>query len=122
MTYARVYAGADGASHIADVALELAPTAVFPGLPLLAVAAPIPLSALHFVRFPSEARAAGWRHPPQRQFVIFGAESEVTVSDGTVRRIAAGSPVLFEDTTGRGHATRILAEGETLALFLPLAD
>ena len=122
MTYARVYAGADGESHIEDVALELTPTAVFPGLPLLAVAAPIPLSALHFVRFPAAARAAGWRRPPQRQFVIFGAESEVTVSDGTVRRIAAGSPVLFEDTTGKGHATRILAEGETLALFLPLAD
>ena len=121
MTYVRVYAGPDGESHLEDVALEMTPTAVFPSLPLLAVAAPIPVSALLFVRFPAEAREAGWRHPPRRQFVIFGADVEVTVSDGTVRRIAAGSPVVFEDTTGRGHATRILAEGDTLALFLPLA-
>jgi hypothetical protein len=44
------------------------------------------------------------------------------VSDGQVRRIGAGSPILFEDTTGQGHATRVLADSETLALFLPLAD
>jgi hypothetical protein len=122
MTYVRVYAGPDGESHLEDVALEMAPTGVFPGLPLLAVAAPIPLSVLIFVGFPAEARDAGWRHPPRRQFVIFGADVEVAVSDGTVRRIAAGSPVLFEDTAGQGHATRVLAEGDTLALFLPLAD
>lgn len=122
MTYVRVYTGPDGESHIEDVGVDMAPTAVFPGLPLLAVAAPIPLTSLIFVGFPAEARDAGWRHPPRRQFVIFAAEIEVTVSDGTVRRIAAGSPVLFEDTTGKGHATRILAKGETLVLFLPMAD
>src|SRR5439155_23739457 len=120
-TNTRVYVRPDDESHIEDVPLHMAPAAVFSGLPLLAVAAPIPLTALLFVRFPAEARDAGWRHPPQRQFVIFAADVEVTVSDGTVRHIAAGSPVLFEDTTGKGHATQILAQGETLVLFLPLA-
>src|SRR5690348_15117335 len=122
MSYLRVYAGPDGESHLEDVSMPMAPTEVFPGLPLLAVAPPIPTTSLIMVRFPVEAREAGWRHPPRRQFVIFGAEVEVEVSDGTVRRMSAGSPVLFEDTTGKGHATRILAEGETLVLFLPLAD
>jgi hypothetical protein len=67
------------------------------------------------------ATLAGAIHRRQRQFVIFGTDVEVTVSAGTVRRIAAGSPVLFEDTTRQGHATRILAAGDTRALFLPLA-
>jgi hypothetical protein len=122
MTYVRVYAGPDGESHLEEVAAAMAPTEVFPGLPLLFVAPPIPTTSLIMVRFPAEAREAGWRHPPRRQFVIFGADIEIEVSDGAVRRIGAGSPVLFEDTTGKGHATRILAQGETLALFLPLAD
>jgi quercetin dioxygenase-like cupin family protein len=118
----RVYAGWDGESHMEDVAVAMMPTEVFPGLPLLSVAPPIPTTSLILVSFPPEARVAGWRHPPRRQVVIFGADIEVEVSDGSVRRISAGSPVLFEDTTGKGHATRVLAEGETLALFLPLAD
>jgi hypothetical protein len=122
MTYVRVYAGPDGESHLEEVAVAMEPTAVFPGFPLLLVAPPIPATSLILVRFPAEAREAGWRHPPRRQFVIFGAEIEIEVSDGSVRRISAGSPVLFEDMTGKGHATRIVAEGETLALFLPLAD
>jgi hypothetical protein len=122
MTYVRVYAGPDGESHMEDVAAPLEPTEIFPGLPLLFVTPPIPTTSLILVRFPAEAREAGWRHPPRRQFVIFGAEIEIEVSDGAVRRISAGSPVLFEDTTGKGHATRVLADGETLALFLALAD
>jgi len=122
MTYLRVYAGPDGESHMEDVVVAMEPTEVFPGLPLLAVAPPIPTTSLILVRFPMEVRAAGWRHPPRRQVVVFGADIEVEVSDGTIRRISAGSPVLFEDTTGKGHATRVLTEGETLVLFLPLAD
>jgi hypothetical protein len=122
MIYARVYAGPDGESHFEDVALDTTPTEVFPGLPLLAVAAPIAATSVIFVGVPVEALDAGWRRPPRRQFVIFGADIEVEVSDGELRHFPAGSPVLFEDTTGKGHATRILAEGETLALFLPLAE
>jgi hypothetical protein len=122
MTYVRVYAGPDGESHLEDVAVAMVPTEVFPGLPLLAVAPPIPTTSLIMVTFPPEARAAGWRRPPRRQVVIFAADIEVEVSDGTVRRIGAGCPVLFEDTTGKGHQTRVLSAGETLALFLPLAD
>lgn len=119
LTYVRVYAGPDGESHIEDVSVNTASTEVFPGLPLLAVAAPTSLTSLIFVGVPLEAHDTGWHHPPRRQFVIFGAQIEVAVSDGAVRRIAAGSPVLFADTTGKGHATRILAAGETHARSCP---
>ncbi|HZS89396.1 MAG TPA: hypothetical protein VFE42_18130 [Chloroflexota bacterium] len=121
-TYTLVYAGPDGESHFGDVAIDTVPTEVFPGLPRLDVASPIATTSLTFVGFPMESLVAGWRRPPRRQFVIFGADAEVEVSDGEVRRIRAGNPVLFEDTTGKGHATRLLAEGETLAVFLPLPD
>jgi hypothetical protein len=122
MAYVRVYAGPDGESHIEDLAVAMELTEVFPGFPLLSVAPPIPITSLIFVTFPPEARAAGWRRPPRRQVVVFGADIEVEVSDGTVRHIGAGTPVLFEDMKGKGHDTRILAEGATLALFLPLPD
>jgi hypothetical protein len=121
-TYVRVYAGPDGESHFGEVTIDTVTTEVFPGLTRMDVAAPIPTASLIIIRVPREALAAGWRRPPRRQFVTFAAEAEVEVSDGEVRRIPAGIPVLFEDTTGKGHATRLLAEGETVALFLPLVD
>jgi hypothetical protein len=121
MEYVRVYAGPDGESHFEDVAVETAPVEVFRGLPRLDVAAPMAVREAVFVGYPVAARA-GWRRAPRRQLVIFGADVEVRVSDGAVRRIGAGSPVLFEDTSGKGHDTRILAEGETLVIFLPLAE
>jgi hypothetical protein len=120
MRYVRVYAGQDGETHFEDVEVAFVATEVFPGLPLLDVAPPIAISSLVFVGFPAEARGMGWRRAPRRQFVIFGADVEVEVSDGEIRRIAASRPILFEDTTGKGHDTRLLGEGATPALFLPL--
>ena len=61
-------------------------------------------------------------HPsPRRQlFATLAGDYEVTASDGTIRRFSAGSLLLLEDTTGKGHSTRIL--GETIVLAVALAD
>ncbi len=116
MTYLRIYAGPDGVSHFEDVAVATTPTTVFPALPPLGVSAPLEATSLIFVVYP--AGAAGWRCPPRRQFVIFCGDVEIEAGDGEVRRVPAGSPLLFEDTRGRGHDTRMLGAGETAAVFI----
>jgi hypothetical protein len=45
---------------------------------------------------------------------------EFETSDGVVRRLAAGSVVLAEDTTGKGHISRHPAEGQ-LVVHIDLA-
>jgi hypothetical protein len=48
-----------------------------------------------------------WHNPPQRLLVLWlTGEVEFETSDGNIRRLPAGSVVLAEDTTGKGHITR----------------
>ncbi len=53
-----------------------------------------------------------WHNPPQRLLVIWlTGEVEFETSDGDIRRLPAGSVVLAEDTTGKGHISRHSPEG-----------
>jgi hypothetical protein len=47
-------------------------------------------------------------------------ELEVEVSDGEIRRFSAGSLVLLEDTTGKGHLTRVVGSTGVDAVFVQL--
>src|SRR5262245_57486540 len=45
-----------------------------------------------------------WHNPPRRLLVLWlTGEVEFETSDGDIRRLAAGSVVMAEDTTGRTH-------------------
>ena len=52
--------------------------------------------------------------------VTLSGESEVELEDGKKIRFGPGNILLAEDTTGRGHISR-LSQG-TINLFIPLAD
>jgi hypothetical protein len=45
-------------------------------------------------------------------------EYEITASDGTTRRFVPGSLLLLEDTSGQGHATRIIADALVFTVAL----
>lgn len=120
--YARLYADADGESHFADVDASLEPVQFAPPAPPLNVSAIGGASRLLLV---GGERAWGGDipHPaPARQvFCVLSGTFEVTASDGTRREFPAGSMLLLEDTTGRGHATRILTE-DTVTVCVVLRD
>ncbi len=113
MKYTRYYADETGASHIEDVDVELTP---------LDFAPPAPATGFAFVRFP-----VGWDgdwHPtPRRQIFFFLAgEIEGETSDGALRRFGPGSAALLEDTTGKGHRSRVVGDGDVLAAVVQLPD
>jgi oxalate decarboxylase/phosphoglucose isomerase-like protein (cupin superfamily) len=63
-----------------------------------------------------------WPPTPRRQiFFWLAGEVEITVSDGEVRRFPAGTVLLVEDTTGRGHYSRTVA-ADTLAALVQFPD
>jgi uncharacterized cupin superfamily protein len=47
---------------------------------------------------------------------------EVRASDGQTRRLSPGGLMLLEETTGKGHATRVVGDGQFLVLGVALAD
>ena len=119
-TYPRLYADEQGESHFEDVEIDLAPTDYTPPAPPLDLSSFTAATQFGFMRAPP-----GWSsdwHPSSSRniFVVLGGEWEVTASDGEARRFAAGSVLLVEDTSGKGHASRVMSDTDSLAVMVQL--
>ena len=118
MRYTRLYASPDGESHLEDVDRAIEAPSLDGWKPF---ALPVNRGAFFLRRAPGHAR--GWHTAPQRQFLApITAEIEFETSDGSIRRFGAGTIILVEDTTGKGHQTRFLGNYDQLSLFVPLAE
>jgi hypothetical protein len=112
----RIYADRQGETHMEEVDLPLLPRTLFKDNPPLCLSDTLPAAGIHFCRVPAGMGEVSWHNPPRRMLVIWlTGEVEFETSDGDIRRLAAGSPVLAEDTTGRGHISRHPVEGQLVA-------
>jgi quercetin dioxygenase-like cupin family protein len=105
----RIYTGEDGQSKFEDLNFTFAEQQFAPPAPPLDVSEPREASAVLVLRAP-----AGWSdsaHPtPARQLMfILGGAWEVSAG-GETRTVSAGDVVLGEDTTGPGHASRVIED------------
>jgi hypothetical protein len=118
----RLYADAKGESHFADEEMALNSVNFAPPAPPVDVSAFTP--AKHFVLLQTAPGWFGDWHPTQyRQFFFFlSGEVDVQASDGDVRRFGPGSVVLVEDTTGKGHTTRVATDGPWIAAVVQLPE
>ena len=117
----RVYSGADGQSHLAEVPLAMKPFRDVEG----AHGEGTPMQAATGIAF----RAAppgyvlDWHCAPRRQYSIsLSGTAEIEVGDGTIARVEAGDVVPAEDLTGRGHVTRVIGDRPRLYAIVPLTD
>lgn len=121
VSYVRLYADSSGESHFEDLHEELTETDFAPP------AAPLNLSSLvnatkaGFLGVP-----AGWEgdwHPSSGRnlFFVISGEWEIEASDGEIRRFGPGSIVKVEDTTGKGHASRVISVQDSLMGIVQLA-
>ena len=115
----RVYSGADGQSHLAEVPLAMKPFRDVEG----AHGEGTPMQAATGIAF----RAAppgyvlDWHCAPRRQYSIsLSGTAEIEVGDGTIVRAGPGDVVLAEDLTGQGHVTRVVGGEPRLSAIIPL--
>lgn len=106
MRILNLYADTVGESHFREIEIEctdLTPWAI-------KASKPLPATAVIFVEGAGPSVVP--LHPaPCRQYVInLDTPFEVTASDGDRRVIGVGEVVLVEDTTGRGHITKLFSE------------
>ena len=119
--YVRLYADAAGESHFEEVDVPLARLDFAPPAHPMNLSAFSPATRWAFFAIPS-GWVGAWHPTPRRQiFFWLAGEVEITVSDGEVRRFPAGTVLLTEDTTGRGHYSRTVA-ADTLAAVVQLPD
>jgi hypothetical protein len=101
---------------MAYLEMPLLPRVLFKDNPPLRLSDTVAGSGIHFCRVPSGMGEAGWHNPPRRMLTIWlTGEVEFETSDSDIRRVAAGSVVLAEDTTGRSHISRHPREGQLVA-------
>jgi hypothetical protein len=112
--YTRIYVDADGESRFEDVELALDGRLEAPP------AEPLPMGSLGAARGVIVVRGdRGWGgeapHPaPGRLlFAILSGTFAVTTSTGEHREFGPGAMVLVEDTSGRGHSTKLLDDAST---------
>ena len=108
----RLYTGSDGQSHFETIDLAKTPDWT---------------TGLATSRISFRADPVGhfidWHPAPRRQFVIIlSGQLEIGLGDGTKQVFGAGDARLVEDTTGKGHTTRVHGAQPCVTATVPLAQ
>ena len=108
----RIYTGPDGLSHAEEVEMKLNGNAT----------EMIKATGVEFSRRP-QGSSNEWHVGPRRQFVItLSGRGEIEVAGGKKISLEPGHIELAEDTTGKGHITRVVGSEDRVTLQLPLAE
>ena len=123
MKYGRIYTDPSGETHfedLGDVPFTLANYA--PPAPPFDVSPFAPAVQYGFLRLPP-GWYGDWHPVPFRQVQIYvSGEIEGQVSDGEVRRFGPGTVALVEDTTGKGHISRVVGKEDMVIAVVRLPD
>ena len=120
--YTRLYTDDSGESHFEELETQLEPADFAPPALPLDLSPPIPCQEFAFLGAP-----AGWESDwhvslSRNMFVVVSGEWEIQVSDGQVRRFGPNTVLLVEDTSGKGHRSRVISDTESLAVAIRLKD
>ena len=122
MKLTRLYCDADGESHFEDVEVALKPVNFAPPAQPMALSAFAPATQYGFLKGPV-GWFGDWHQAPAHQIMFhLAGEVEAEVSDGEIRRFGPGSVALLEDTSGRGHKSRVVGDAEVLLAVVQLPD
>jgi quercetin dioxygenase-like cupin family protein len=112
----RLYTGPDNQTHAEEIELKFTP------------GSPAEVSKLMQVSGAELHRTAGgsvddWHRAPRRQYVItLSGHGEIEVAGGKKISVGPGNIDLVEDTTGKGHITKVVGTEDRVTLQVPLAD
>jgi hypothetical protein len=108
----RLYSGPDGQSHVEPIDLGRAADWT-KGLATTQIS----------FREDPVGRFLDWHPAPRRQFVIIlSGQLEIGLGDGSKHLFGPGDARLVEDTTGKGHTTRVHGAQPCVTATIPLAQ
>ena len=113
----RIYTGPDDESYFEDTEITLDDKKGSKRRQ----SAPVKATEITFVE-QDRGYERDWHNAPCRQFVItLEGECEIEIGGGIKRTFGPGDVLLAEDTTGRGHISRVVSKWPRKAVFTPLA-
>ena len=108
----RIYTGPDGQSHAEEVQMKLSGNA----------SEMMKATGVQFRRTPPGS-FSDWHVGPRRQYVItLSGRGEIEVAGGKKITMGPGHINLIEDTTGKGHTTRVVGTEDRVTIAIPLVD
>ena len=108
----RIYTGQDGQSHAEEIEMKLSGR----------TSEMMKATGVSFSRTPP-GTFSDWHVGPRRQYVItLSGRGEIEVAGGKKIAIGPGHINLIEDTTGKGHTTRVVGTEDRVTIAIPLAD
>src|SRR5438105_14666975 len=119
-TYVHLYSDSSGESHFDDVEIDLASTDYTSSAPPLFLSDITAMTQFRFMQAPAGWTSDWHTSSARTMFFVLTGEWEVTASDGEARRFSAGSVLLVEDTSGKGHRSRVTGKEDSLAAMVEL--
>lgn len=121
-SFLRIYADVHGESHFENLEIPFQEADFVPPAPPVLMSPPEAATQYSF-----EQVHPGWHgdwHPvPRRLLAVYlSGSGEMIASDGEVRDLLPGTVLLAEDTTGKGHVSRVTGSQEMHVLILMLPD
>jgi quercetin dioxygenase-like cupin family protein len=108
----RIYTGPDGQSHAEEIQMKLNGR----------TSELMKATGVQFSRTPA-GTFSDWHVGPRRQYVItLSGRGEIEVAEGKKIAMGPGHINLIEDTTGKGHTTRVVGTEDRVTIAIPLAD
>jgi quercetin dioxygenase-like cupin family protein len=112
----RLYTGPDNQTHAEEVELKFTPGSPTEVFKMMQVTG----AELH--RAPG-GNFSDWHRAPRRQYVItLSGRGELEVAGGKKISVGPGNIDLVEDTTGKGHITKVVGTEDRVTLQLPIVD
>ena len=112
----RLYTGPDGQTHAQEMEAKFTAGNTNEVFKLMAITG----AELHRA---ATGTVIDWHTAPRRQYVItLSGQGEIEVAGGKKFTVGPGHIDLVEDTTGKGHVTRVTGNEDRVTLQLPLSD
>ncbi len=122
MEYTRLYSDEQGESHFEARGIRFESVDFAPPAPPLDISA-FGLAEECFLLRGKPGWQGDWHPAPFRQLHFYlSGEVEVETSDGKIGRTSAGGVALVEDTSGKGHRSRVVSSSDVLIAAVKLAD
>ena len=122
MYYTKIFVDKEGETHFMDIEIGLELVEYAPPAPPLLISQFNPAKRYAFSVFPT-GWFGDWHPTPRKQvYFILSGKLEGRVSDGETRQFGPGSIVLVDDTTGKGHVTKVLGSEDVLSAVIHLDD
>jgi hypothetical protein len=111
-----LYTGPDGQTHAEEIEAKFVPGGGNDVYKLLATSGAE-------LRRAAPGRVSDWHTAPRRQYVItLSGHGELEVSGAKKIAVGPGNIELVEDTTGKGHITRVVGTEDRVTIQVPISD